>query len=47
LKLNSITNDTQNIFISGAWCGNIYINGKIKNSQVSDFFITNIKKNEI
>ena len=47
LKLNSITNDTQNIFISGAWCGNIYINGKIKNSSLSDFFITNIKKNEI
>jgi len=46
LKLNSITNDNKNIFISGAWTGNIYFNGKIKNSLYSDFFITNIKKNE-
>jgi hypothetical protein len=47
LRLNNITNDNDNLFISGTWSGNIYFNGKIKNSTYSDFFITNIKKNEI
>jgi len=46
LLLNSIRNDNDNIFISGVWSGNIYFNGNIKNSIVSDFFITNIKKKE-
>ena len=47
LILNSITNDNKNIYVSGTWSGNIYFNGKIKNSINNDFFITNIKKNEI
>lgn len=47
LVLNKINLDSENIYISGSWSGTLYINGKIKNTDHEEFFITNIKKNDI
>jgi len=47
LTLTSIENDSENIIVSGSWNGNIYINGFIRNTDNEEFFITNIKKNDL
>ena len=47
LVLDKINNDVENIIVFGSWSGNIYIDSNIKYSENEDFFITNIKKNDI
>ena len=47
LITKSILQDEKNIYISGSWRGNIYINDIIRYSYDEEFFITNIKKNDI
>jgi len=47
LDLKSLNIDDENIYISGSYKGNIYINGKIKYSDTLEYFITNIKKNDL
>ena len=47
LNISGVNIDNENIYISGSWSGNIYINDIIRTSQFEDFFITNIKKNDI
>jgi len=47
LVLKSINSDSENIYVAGSWSGNIYVAGKIRQSDNEEFFITNIKKNDI
>jgi len=47
LNLKSLNLDDDNIFISGSYKGNIYINNEIKYSNDEEYFITNIKKNDL
>ena len=47
IETNTIDIDDENIFISGSWSGNIYINNVIKYSADEEYFITNIKKNDL